>query len=156
MVRNCENPDLREAVSPKISKNIGRDKSVLTKELVEYCLGLPEVADYFKRVKRLRDEYEPESKQLRVELEKRYQASARILEVAKPVAKFLFNGVEQVGDKLPAYGGVFPRILEKLAGTKIILTMRDPLQVARSFLKDREWDPWWETDVPQEAVQLGQ
>jgi len=54
------------------------------------------------------------------------------------------GGVSVVGDKVPLYTRVLGQLLERFPGARVVVMVRDPLDVARSFRR-RAADPgdWW-------------
>ncbi len=54
------------------------------------------------------------------------------------------GGVSVMGDKVPLYTRVLGQLLERFPGARVVVMVRDPLDVARSFRK-RAADPgdWW-------------
>ncbi len=59
-------------------------------------------------------------------------------------ARWEEGSVRLIGDKVPLYTRVLPRLLERFPGACVLVLVRDPLDVARSFDR-RAADPgdWW-------------
>jgi glycosyltransferase involved in cell wall biosynthesis len=58
--------------------------------------------------------------------------------------RWLAGSVSVIGDKVPLYTRVLPHLLERFPQARVIVMVRDPLDVARSFRR-RAADPgdWW-------------
>jgi glycosyltransferase involved in cell wall biosynthesis len=54
------------------------------------------------------------------------------------------GSVKAIGDKVPLYTRVLPQLLDRFPGARVLVLVRDPLEVARSFRR-RAADPhdWW-------------
>lgn len=52
--------------------------------------------------------------------------------------------VRVIGDKVPLYTRVLPRLLERFPPARVLVLVRDPLEVARSFrARARDPEDWW-------------
>ncbi|HEY7830603.1 MAG TPA: glycosyltransferase [Solirubrobacteraceae bacterium] len=106
----------------------------------------PQLAIGFERYKRLRAQLDPfhfKAEQFFSPLTAETDIRGELL-YERLRARWERGTVKVIGDKVPLYTRVLPQLLDRFPGARVLVLVRDPLEVARSFAR-RAADPrdWW-------------
>gem|GEM_PF-711519 len=106
----------------------------------------PQLAIGFERYKRLRASLDPfhfKAEQLFSPLTAETDIRGELL-YERLRTRWESGSVKVTGDKVPLYTRVLPQLLDRFPGVRVLVLVRDPLEVARSFRR-RAADPhdWW-------------
>ena len=106
----------------------------------------PQLAIGFERYKRVRAQLDPfhfRAEQFFSPLSAETDIRGALL-YERLRARWERGTVRVVGDKVPLYTRVLPTLLERFPGARVLVLVRDPLEVARSFRRRAgDAEDWW-------------